>query len=163
MSFMDLLVDFARTGRIGPLHCGMSLAEAEDLLGPGRPHPAIVMKGPDINGYPYGWSDLDLSVTRRTVSRVRVQLWPGSTAKLPPLVLPDSESFEATVLREDMIAALDAAGCAHEVDERLTFGTQSGILTRPAGVGMIFCLPASNTDVADHERYYLHSIHKDAS
>ncbi|MFD7444747.1 hypothetical protein [Streptomyces sp. NPDC059909] len=37
MILMDVLVDFARTGRIGPQHCGMSLAEAEDLLGPGTP------------------------------------------------------------------------------------------------------------------------------
>jgi hypothetical protein len=34
---MNVLVDFARTGRVGPLHCGMPLIEAEDLLGPGRP------------------------------------------------------------------------------------------------------------------------------
>ncbi|WP_406229222.1 hypothetical protein [Streptomyces anthocyanicus] len=50
---MNVLVDFARTGRIGPLHCGMPLTEAEDLLGQGRPHPAILTKGPDIDGYPY--------------------------------------------------------------------------------------------------------------
>ncbi|WP_086821642.1 hypothetical protein [Allokutzneria sp. NRRL B-24872] len=163
MSLLDVLVDFARTGRVGPLRCGMSLAEAEDLLGPGRPHPAIVMKGPDINGYPYSWSALDLSVTRRTVSSIRINLWPGSTATLPPLVLPDAVPFDATVLREDMLAALDDAGCAHEVDENLTFGNQSGTLAQPAGVGMIFCLPASNTDVADRDRHYLVSIHKHAS
>ncbi|MET8945737.1 hypothetical protein ABZX30_19655 [Streptomyces sp. NPDC004542] len=49
---MSMLVDFARTGRIGPLHCGMPRAEAEHLLGPGRPHPAILMKGPDM-----AWTD----------------------------------------------------------------------------------------------------------
>ncbi|WP_328756664.1 hypothetical protein [Streptomyces sp. NBC_00271] len=41
MTLMNVLVDFARTGHIGPLRCGMPLTEAEDLLGPGRPHPAI--------------------------------------------------------------------------------------------------------------------------
>jgi hypothetical protein len=45
---MDLLVDFSLTGQIGPLRCGMSLAEAENLLGQGRPHPAIRFKGPDL-------------------------------------------------------------------------------------------------------------------
>lgn len=37
MTLMNVLVDFARTGRMGPLHCGMPLTDAEDLLGPGRP------------------------------------------------------------------------------------------------------------------------------
>lgn len=41
VTLMNLLVDFAESGRIGPLHCGMPLTEAEALLGPGRPHPAI--------------------------------------------------------------------------------------------------------------------------
>ena len=111
---MNVLVDFARTGRIGPLHCGMALTEAEELLGPGRPHPAIVMKGPDIDGYPYAWGGLRLVVTQRSVSGLWINLWPGSTMNLPPLVLPDSESFEATVLREELITALDTADCRHE-------------------------------------------------
>lgn len=58
---MSLLVDFARTGRIGPLHCGMPLSEAEGLLGPGRPHPAIRLLGPDVDGYPYAWGGLEWS------------------------------------------------------------------------------------------------------
>ncbi|MFJ3513933.1 hypothetical protein [Streptomyces sp. NPDC090131] len=37
MTLMDVLVDFSRTGRIGPLTCGMSLAEAEDGLRRLRP------------------------------------------------------------------------------------------------------------------------------
>lgn len=44
MTLMDVLVNFPALGRTGPLSCGISLAEAEDLLGPGRP--AYVMKGP---------------------------------------------------------------------------------------------------------------------
>lgn len=42
VTLMDVLVDFARTGRLGPLHCGMPLAEAEtDPAGaqPGHPPP----------------------------------------------------------------------------------------------------------------------------
>jgi hypothetical protein len=67
---MHVLVDFARTGQLGPLRCGMPLAEAEDLLGPGRPHPAILMKGPDIDGYPYSWDGLRLVVTQRRVTEL---------------------------------------------------------------------------------------------
>jgi hypothetical protein len=53
---------------------------------------------------------------------------------LPPLVLPESESYPSTVLREDLIAGLDAAGCGHDVNDRLTFGQQSSILATVTSV-----------------------------
>ncbi|MGY1584741.1 hypothetical protein [Streptomyces sp. MN13] len=160
MTLMNVLVDFARTGRIGPLHCGMPLTEAEDLLGPGRPHPAHVMKGPDIDGYPYSWRGLQLVVTQRAVSGIWINLWPGSTAKLPPLVLPDSESFKATVLREDLVTALNTAGCHHDVNPVLTFGEQSSILTQPAEVCAVFSLPGRDHHVPHRDRHYLDVMHK---
>ncbi|MER5466501.1 hypothetical protein ABT010_38915 [Streptomyces sp. NPDC002668] len=160
MTLMDVLVDFARTGRIGPLHCGMRLTEAEDLLGPGRPHPAILMMGPDIDGYPYSWDRLQLVVTRRAVSGIWINLSPGSTAKLPALVLPESESFEATLLREELVSALDKAGCEHHVNDTLTFGQQSSILTRPADVCAVFSLPGRDNHVPHRDRHYLDVMHK---
>ncbi|MER5730651.1 hypothetical protein ABT084_20360 [Streptomyces sp. NPDC002138] len=156
---MNLLVDFARTGRIGPLHCGMALTRAEDLLGAGRPHPAIRMR-PDIDGYPYAWDGLELSVTRGLVSGISISLRPGSTAMLPPLVLPDSESYPSTVLREDLIAGLDAVGCRHDINDRLTFGEQSSILTQPAQVCAVFFTPGRGDHVPHRERLYLGVIHK---
>ncbi|MFG2356451.1 hypothetical protein [Streptomyces sp. NPDC048521] len=160
MTLMDVLVDFARTGRIGPLHCGMPLTEAEDLLGPGRPHPAIRLKGPDIDGYPYSWGGLELVVTQRAVSGIWISLWPGSTAKLPSLVLAESESFEATVAREELVTALDTAGCEHHVNDTLTFGEQSSILTRPADVCAVFSLPGRDNHVPHRDRHYLDVMHK---
>jgi hypothetical protein len=160
---MNLLVDFARTGCIGPLRCGMPLTEAEDLLGPGRPHPAIRLKGPDIDGYPYAWDGLELAVTQRAVSGIWINLWPGSTAKLPSLVLPESESFEATVLREELVTALDAAGCEHFVNDTLTFGRQSSIRTRPADVCAVFSLPGRDNRVSHRDRHYLSVMHKRAA
>ena len=160
VTLMDVLVDFALTGRIGPLNCGMSLAEAEALLGPGRPHPAHIMKGPDIDGYPYSWDGLGLVITQRAVSGIWINLRPGSTAKLPPLVLPDSESFEATVLREELVAALDGAGCRHAVNTTLTFGEQSSILTQPADVCAVFGLPGRDNHVPHRDRHYLDVMHK---
>ena len=160
VTLMDVLVDFAGTGRVGPLHCGMSLTEAEDLLGPGRPHPAILLKGPDIDGYPYSWGGLQLMVTRRAISGVWINLWPGSTTKLPSLVLPESESCEATVLREDLVTALDAAGCEHIVNDTLTFGRQSSILAPAADVCAVFSLPGRDNDVPHRDRHYLDVMHK---
>ncbi|MEU4928313.1 hypothetical protein AB0G54_17640 [Streptomyces yokosukanensis] len=160
MALMDALVDFSRTGRIGPLNCGMTLAEAENLLGPGRPHPAHIMKGPDIDGYPYSWDGLRLVVTERAVSGIWIDLWPGSTARLPLLVLPDSEPFDATVLREELIAALDDAGCRHAVNSTLTFGRQASLITRPADVTAVFSLPGRDNHVPHRDRYYLDVMHK---
>ncbi|MEU9558322.1 hypothetical protein [Streptomyces fumanus] len=160
MTLLNVLVDFALTGRIGPLHCGMPLTEAEDLLGPGHPHPAHVMKGPDIDGYPYSWKGLQLVVTQRAVSGIWINLWPGSTAELPPLVLADSESFEATVLREDLVTALNTADCHHEVNPVLTFGEQSSILTQPAEVCAVFSLPGRDHHVPHRDRHYLDVMHK---
>ncbi|MEV6837179.1 hypothetical protein AB0N17_22170 [Streptomyces sp. NPDC051133] len=160
MTLMDVLVDFARTGRIGPLHCGMPLTEAEDLLGPGRPHPAILMKGPDIDGYPYSWDGLRLVVAQRRVSGLWIDLWPGSTTKLPPLVLPESETYGATIPREELISALDIAGCPHEVNSGLTFGRQSSILTQPALVCAVFSLPGRDDHVPHRGRPYLRVMHK---
>lgn len=159
---MDVLVGFARTGRIGPLHCGMPLTEAEDLLGPGRPHPAIRLKGTAVDGYPHFWDGLELAVTRRTVSGVWINLRPGTPANLPALVLPDSRSFEATVSREELAAALDRAGCEHHVDDTLTFGRQSCILTKPADVRAVFSLPGQNDRVPDRDRHYLRAMHRRA-
>lgn len=160
---MDVLVAFARSARIGPLHCGMPLAEAEELLGAGRPHPAIIMKGPDIDGYPYSWDGLELVVTQRRVSAIWIRLRPGSTAKLPSLVLPESESFEATVDREELVAALDTAGCEHQVNDALTFGGQSSILTRPAHVCAVFSLPGRDNHVPHRDRHYLGVMHHHAA
>ncbi|WP_037671515.1 hypothetical protein [Streptomyces griseus] len=163
MTLMDVLVDFASTGRIGPLHCGMPLTEAENLLGPGRPHPAILMKGPDIDGYPYSWDGLQLVVTRRAVSGIWINLWQGPTAKLPSVVLPESESFEATVDREDLVMALDTAGCEHHVNDNLTFGRQSSILTRATDVCAVFSLPRRDNPVSHRDRHYLDVMHKRAA
>ncbi|MEU9532326.1 MULTISPECIES: hypothetical protein [Streptomyces] len=157
MTLMDVLVDFSRTGRVGPLRCGMAWGEAEALLGPGRPHPAHVLKGPDIDGYPYSWNGLELVVTRRLVSGIRICLRPGSSTKLPDLVLPGSES---TVPREELIATLDAAGCRHEVNDALTFGRQSSLLTRPADVCAVFSRPGRDDHVPDRDRHYLDVMHK---
>ncbi|MFE3790530.1 hypothetical protein [Streptomyces goshikiensis] len=159
MTLMDVLVDFARTGRIGPLHCGMPLTQAEDLLGPGRPHPAIRMR-PHIDGYHHAWNGLELSITQRLVSGISISLRPGSTTKLPPLVLPDSESYPSTVLREDLIAGLDAVGCRHDINNRLTFGEPSSILTQPAHVCAVFFTPGRDNHVPHRERLYLGVIHK---
>ncbi|MFI0811992.1 hypothetical protein [Streptomyces echinatus] len=118
------------------------------------------MKGPDIDGYPYSWNELQLTVTQRAVSGIGISLRPGSTAELPPLVLPDSESSEATVVREEPVTALDSAGCHHEANPVLAFGEQSSILTQPTEVCAVFSLPGRDHHVPHRDRHYLDVMHK---
>ncbi|MGI5421831.1 hypothetical protein [Actinomadura luteofluorescens] len=160
MTLLDLLVEFGLTGQIGPLYCGMRLDRAEEILGPGRPHPAHVLKGLDLDGYPYSWGGLDLVVTQRSVSGLWIRLRSGSTVRLPSIILPSAHPHAATVLRADFVSALDAAGCAHEIEQGLTFGTQSSIRTRPADVCAVFFPPCPNEYVPDREGLYLGVIHK---
>ncbi|MET8981520.1 hypothetical protein ABZX85_38585 [Streptomyces sp. NPDC004539] len=139
----------------------MSLDEAESIIGPGHPHPAHILKGFDIDGYPYAWGGLELAITRRAVSGISIRLRPGSTVRLPAVVLPDSESFGSTVLREELIAALDEAGCRHAVNDGLTFGGQSSIVTyQPVGVCSVFFLPGQGDHVPHRDRHYLGAMYK---
>jgi hypothetical protein len=138
----------------------MTLDQAEDILGPGTPHPAIQLKGPDLDGYPYSWGSLKLSVTKKTISGIATFLWAGSTPTLPTAVLPGSKSYSATIVREDLIAALDAADCRYEVEPMLTFGGQSSIRTQPADVCAVFSTPGKDNDVPDRDKQYLLAIHK---
>lgn len=160
MTLMDVLVDFSVTGQVGPLKCGMSLADAEKILGPGHPHPAIRMFGPDIDGYPYAWGGLDLVVSKRSVTGIWIRLRAGSTAHLPPLILHDSESYSASVTREELIEALDSADCLHDVNNTLTFGNQFSILTHPGEVCAVFFPPTRDNHVTDRDSLYLGAIHK---
>jgi hypothetical protein len=96
------------------------------------------------------------------VSGVSIFLSPGSPVKLPPLVLPHSESLEATVLREDLIKAVDDAGCRYEPNSTLTFGRQSSILTRPADVCAVFSLPGRDNHVPHLDLHHLVVMHKHA-
>ncbi|MFD1935491.1 MULTISPECIES: hypothetical protein [Nonomuraea] len=160
MTLLNLVVEFGLTGQVGPLHCGMPLDQAEEILGPGRPHPAIVMKGHDLDGYPYSWGSLDLVVTQQSVSGIWIRLRAGSNAHLPSIVLPDSHSHSATVRREAFVSALEVSGCAHEVEQSLTFGTQFSIRTQPADVCAVFFPSRKDEHVTDREGLYLGVIHK---
>ncbi|MCX4803063.1 hypothetical protein ACFWWM_40635 [Streptomyces sp. NPDC058682] len=64
------------------------------------------------------------------------------------------------MLREDLVAGLDAVDCRHDINDRLTFGEQSSILTHPANVCAVFFTPRRDDHVPLRERHYLGVIHK---
>ncbi|MGC0334819.1 hypothetical protein RKD23_007809 [Streptomyces sp. SAI-170] len=117
------------------------------------------MKGPDIDGYPYAWDGLELVTTQRLVNEIWIRLSPGSTTKLPPQVPPDSESYPSTVLRKDLIAGLDAAGCRHDVNDRLTFA-KTVQHPHPTCRRAVFFPPGRDDHTPHRDHHHLSVIHK---
>jgi hypothetical protein len=137
MTFLELLVEFARTGRIGPLHCGMWLSEAEDLLGDN----------------PYHWGDLELTSTGRRVSGISIRApAPGTRVDLP-LFLPVDQPV-APVLLDELTLALNAAGARHEL-QPMDIPYQRFLHIEPGGVGASFT-------AREDGRFYLLAMHKSA-
>lgn len=134
---MDLLVEFARTGRIGPLRCGMWLSEAEDLLG----------------GHPGQWGDLELTTSARQVTGMAIRApAPGRRFNLPARILPDQSA--APILLDDLTLALNAAGARHEL-QPISIPRQRLLHIEPGGVAASFAaLPDG--------RFYLLVMHKSA-
>lgn len=135
---MDLLVEFARTGRIGPLRCGMWLSEAEDLLG----------------GHPSQWGDLELTTTGRQVTGMAIRApGPHGRITLPARVLPD-RTATAPVLLDDLTLALNAAGARHEL-RPIGMPRQRLLHIEPGGVAASFAAMPDG-------RFYLLVMHKSA-
>ncbi|HEX8866518.1 MAG TPA: hypothetical protein VF821_12760 [Lentzea sp.] len=153
---MDLLLELAATGRIGPVRVGMPLAEAEALLGSGRPHPVLRAR-PDEDGYPYFWGSLSLEKTGGVVSRVEIGLRPGTRLELPPAMGSRHDGAAAAVEREAFLAALTQAGCPFVAEPRSEVPWQSYITTEAGTHGSFVEFPAS--DSVPVAGYYLVSLH----
>ncbi|MFD4674008.1 hypothetical protein ACFWNN_30115 [Lentzea sp. NPDC058450] len=109
---IDVVLEFATTGRIGLVHAGMALAEAEDLLGPGRPHPAL-RRHPEFDGYPIHWESLSLLKSGDRASEVNLELSPEHPLRLPEVLGSRHVGELGSVLMEDFLAALDEAACGY--------------------------------------------------
>ncbi|MCP2169117.1 hypothetical protein LX83_006001 [Goodfellowiella coeruleoviolacea] len=112
------MLEFAATGRVGKVRLGMSLSEAEEILGPGRPHPAIRMLGPEASSYPYFWDHLSLFAAGGRVWQV----------SLNPATAVERAAF-LELLRQSNVPFEPCPG--------QTFDTQTAIRTK-AGTGVRF-------------------------
>jgi hypothetical protein len=112
------LLELAATGHVGAVRLGMPLSEVEALLGPGEPHPALLMR-PGASGYPYHWDDLSLFVSDGRVDKVMFQ---------PRL---------GTVEREAFLNALRQADIEFVPVPELTHGQQNAVRTS-AGTEALF-------------------------
>jgi hypothetical protein len=159
VTVMDLLLEFAGTGRIRDIQLGMSLEEAEKLLGPGVEHPAISMFGPAAEGhpYPYSWRNLDLLMTRRTVTGIDLSIRPGQDFGVPQALWPGDWPVASTVTREDTLAALATA--QHEYEPFTELGSQSSVRIRETGVVIRF-FDCEQSETVEHPGLYLTGAYK---
>lgn len=157
---MEILLEFAATGRIGAVRAGMPLAEARELLGPGKPHPMLRVQ-PDASGYPYLWGSLSLAVSAGVVDEVQLRLRPGGRFEVPAALHPDSGDAPATVEREAFLAELERAGCSFEPYTPLTLSEQTAIRTA-AGTVAVFGHYSASEDIPT-AGHYLFAMHHSGS
>jgi hypothetical protein len=134
---MELVVDFAVSGRLGPVACGQTLAEVQQLLGPyewrmedRRPRrwrPRL-----------HGWGDLELVICHDVVVTIGLQTWRDHIDLPEVLGLPRSPGL-AMLGYDDVLAGLRRAGCAwHRADDVVSGDGTVGIRTVVADVQLAF-------------------------
>ncbi|AUI61351.1 hypothetical protein [Amycolatopsis sp. BJA-103] len=159
---MDLLLEFAGSGRIGPIHGGMTLNEASEILGPGHPHPAIRMLGERADGYPYNWESLSLDITRNQVSSITLKVWPGGTFTAPSPLDQRHEPQDSTVTKHEFLAALNKAQIGYKDVEIPATDQQSAIHFVNTGVSAIFGF-FEESELITLAGNYLISVSKDCT
>ncbi|MEV5492344.1 hypothetical protein AB0L47_30970 [Streptomyces bobili] len=134
MTLPELLASVALTARLGPVHVDASWADITAALG----EPREVLRS---RRWPrlFGFGDLEVFVCRcRRVRMLTVQTW-TETVEVPTYAgLFPGEPTEA-----DVVAALDRAGCAWEVDSALTFGNQRGLGVPATSATFVFAVAES--------------------
>ncbi len=134
MTLTELLASVALTARLGPVHVDASWADITAALG----EPREVLRS---RRWPrlFGYGDLEVFVCRcRQVRMVTVQTW-TETVEVPTYAgLFPGEPTEA-----DVVAGLDRAGCAWEVESALTFDGQRGLRVPATSARFVFAVAES--------------------
>jgi hypothetical protein len=130
---LDLVVSLAETGRLGPLRCGMTLAEVQEVLGPF--HDRIPQSKPRRwRPRLHFWDDLELLICHGMVVAIGLPLW-RDTVGLPPAVGGWDAPRPAMLPLAEVIGALDAAGCGwREAPEEVLGAAARAVRTLDSGV-----------------------------
>lgn len=113
VSALDVLVQFAATGAIGPLRCDGSLHEIAALLGAPRDLGRVSKQ----HRWPhrFGYGDAELCACRcRRVQSIHVQTWRESIELPPPAPGAPTVCSSSRFTYAQVMAELRAAGCAVE-------------------------------------------------
>jgi hypothetical protein len=136
---LDLVVSLAETGRLGPLRCGMTLAEVQEVLGPF--HDRIPQSKPRRwKPRLHFWDDLELLICHGMVVAIGLPLW-RDTVGLPPAVGGWDAPRPAMLPLAEVIGALEAAGCGwREAPEEVLDAAARAVRILDSGVVLAFWL-----------------------
>jgi hypothetical protein len=143
---LDLVVSLAETGRLGPLRCGMTLTEVQEILGPF--HDRISQSKPRRwKPRLHFWDDLELLVCHEMVVLIGLPLW-RDTVQLPPVVCGWDAPRPAMLPLAEVIGALEAAGCGwREAPEEVLDAAARAVRILDSGVVLTFWLDEGGTGV----------------
>lgn len=132
MNLLDVLTDLARSGRLGPAGNGASWTVVREAFG--EPFDVGITKSwPRLIAY----GDLELSVCScRTVILVCLQTWRDVVEV--PVGVAEVRTFPGRVPYDDLVAALDRAGCAWQRYAPLTLDGQCAVRAADSGVEFVF-------------------------
>jgi hypothetical protein len=134
---LDLAVAFAKTGVLGPLRCGATRSEVEQLLGP--PHDEQKVRRPR-RWVPrlYFWDDLEVAICHDLVVQIILPMWRDAVT-VPAVLGGHGAPAPAHLPHPVVLAALDIAGCAWAPEPEVeSKATECAIRTTPADVQMTF-------------------------
>ncbi|WP_435229447.1 hypothetical protein [Streptomyces sp. Tue6028] len=136
MEILDVLAGTAKTGRLGAVFCGADWNDVTAALGEPWDIATMIRRTQWPRLFAYG--DLELSVCGcRKVSLICVQTW-RDVVELPPSIVGGTGTFPAGLKHEDVVSALNRAGCSWEPCPALTFGDQCSLVAIPSGATFAF-------------------------
>jgi hypothetical protein len=111
---LDIMVDFATTGRLGPVRCGTTMRELEGVLGPYSDRQNVRKPRP-WRPRIYRWDDLELLICHDIVTSITVRLWPDEVA-LPTAITGWPAPRPVILPWGQVSTALKTAGCTWRDD-----------------------------------------------
>jgi hypothetical protein len=123
------LVEFVRTGELGPVHLGLRPEEVERILGP--------PEGIDDTGRIWFYRSLEVTILEGDAKLIVVELYDPPT-RFPRTLDVDVAPFVPGADSETIKQALDDTGVPWHVDEAWTIDGFQLTLASGAGVAMVF-------------------------
>ncbi|MFH8746470.1 hypothetical protein ACH4GK_14010 [Streptomyces rimosus] len=142
-SVMPVLVDFARTGSVGPVRCGDQLTALTEVLGP--PWATGTSSGHDGLPYLYAYGNLEIGTCQffcRRIEAIHLQTgWAEFEFELPLPGWGQVRSLSERLTYRRVVDTLEAAGCRWEECAPLTFDDQCTIRVIDSQVQFGFAIP----------------------
>lgn len=151
------VLEFLRTGKFGPIKCGMSELELQQVLGEPTDEGGFSRKQKKPLVLVYG--DLQCGLDRETRAVIYLQLYPHSRRWDDDLMSADSYQFDSTGISfgmpfEDLCAQLKSADIQYDLIREI----DDNILVTKSGVKAYFRAQIPMIDAPDDELMFLCQI-----